>query len=156
MMISWKRSVSVVVGILLGAICSASASGEHDSEDFKRLDETSRLFAVTEGNTAAYRLNLLHGRVQSPLGNNLDLFEREFPKLTKDQQLGLALLILANYDFEGEYGIRFIVMIQPSKSFIAANLRLIPKQRLKEFVRQYGGKFAEFSEKCKRFLGVSI
>lgn len=135
------------------AILIGSARGGQIKDDFEKLGDAARVFAVTEGGTAEYRLGLLTDQVKPVFGSNLNVFEREFPKLNIDQQTMLTLLILTNYDFEGEYSIRFRVMIEKSRLEISRRIEAFDRKKLKTFVNQYGQDFRDLAERCDRFLG---
>jgi hypothetical protein len=116
----------------LALVPSVSAGGikKEMAQDFERIDDAAAIFAIAEANSAVYGLNQLRGSSASPLGPNLGIFEKYFPKLSAAEQLKLTLLILAHYDFEGEYSFRFRMMIRPYRERIAAGFWAINRDDL--------------------------
>ena len=144
--------------LLALSIATVSGGQPHNVRDsFGLYDPAVQVFALSEANSAAYQLNLLQtGQVSSRLKPNLDLFEKYFPSLQKEEQLKLALLIVVNYEFDGEYGERFDLMTQGIRGEFAAWIQTLDHQRLREFVRRQHGEWKSFVDKCYAHFGVRL
>jgi hypothetical protein len=92
----------------------------------------------------------------SRLKPNLDIFEEYFPSLQKEEQLKLALLILVNYDFDGEYGERFDLMTRSIRGDFATWIQKLNRQRLREFVKRHRRNWEPFVDKCYAHFGIRL
>ncbi len=135
-----------------------TAQGHPLEREFNLLGDAVRVFGVAEAGTANYRLGILLGtNDRSCWGSNLNLFEREFPRMSIQQQTLLTLLIITNYDYTSacEYSERLSYMIAKNRKEIARRIKKIDKKKLRQFVVQYGQEFDGFASRCQLYLGFT-
>ena len=147
-----------IAAFILSVTTTASSGESHNiNASFANYSLAAKVFALSEANSAAYQLRLLTtGQVASQLKPNLDIFEMYFTSLPKEERLKLALLILVNYNFDGEYAERFDLMTNSIRRDFASWIQKLDRQRLRDFVTGYHREWKPFVEKCLVHFDVRL
>ena len=141
--------LSTIVSIaVLATLRAEETQTEH-------VSGAAKAFSITQARDSQYALDRLRSGKSDLVGFALNQFEAQYPKLSTEDRFLLAMLILANYSFEGEYSFRFGMMVKDDKKVIAKKIKLLKPENVALFLETFpSASFAEFGDRCQFYFDV--
>lgn len=144
------RALLVLGGLFLFPIYLCCA------ENDRLLNPAAHVFGLVEGNLFEYRTNVLLGKGQkSPYGSDLNIFEKNFHRLSINDRFVLALIMMGIMDLQGEYSERFQAMIGNDRAAYGERILELDPKQLKTFLQSYHVDIKLFKHQTRFYLGVT-
>jgi len=145
----FRTIFSAIVLIVAGVTLRA---GDKQAE---QISEAARSFSVSQARDSQYALDKLESGKSEIVGSSLSLFEVQYPKLAVKDRFLFAMLILANYNLEGEYSFRFGMMVKTDKAVIAKKIEQIRPENVALFLKGFPSTSVhEFTDRCEFYFSV--
>ena len=140
--------------LILSIVALSAAQMFADDEIYDpKIGAAARAIGGGYASKTQYALDVLGGMAISRTAWD-DPLSVAYLKMSEEDRFGVAMVVLATSELDGEKAFNFQQMVRPDQKVIAERIKKLKRENVDEFLDVYSLTFEHFSELCERFFDV--